>query len=207
MFLKEGWMKRRDIRKGRCRVLRFSSMDLRKFLTQWVISLENETIRTEQTSGYKSTNSKNNFKGNKSRGRKELSVYTTNITKDVRCSICKEGHALIKCKKFQELPSWRRGEQVRKVRACFRCLGPNHSIASYSLTIRCRYCQGEHNSLLHLGEIAPSQGHSNEPVSTSAASKSLETAQVTNMMTMTTGTVLLATAKLKQKSHFRFAHC
>jgi len=123
--------RRRDIGKGRCRILRFPSMDLKKFLTQWVISLENETIRIEQTSGCKSTNSKNNFKDNKSRGRKELSVNTTNITKDVRCSMCKEGHALIKCKKFQKLPSWRRDKQVlRKVRACFRCLGPNHSLVT-----------------------------------------------------------------------------
>jgi len=57
-----------------------------------IISLENETVRMKQTSRSKSTNSKNNFKGNKSRGRKELSVNVTNITKDVRCSMCKEGH-------------------------------------------------------------------------------------------------------------------
>jgi len=57
--------------------------DLRKFLTQWVISLENKKVQMEQTSRFKSTNSKNNFKGNKSRGRKELSMNATNITKDV----------------------------------------------------------------------------------------------------------------------------
>jgi len=96
--------------------------------------------------------------------------------------------ALAKCKKFQKLPSWRRREQVRKMRACFRYLGPNHSMASCSSTIRCRYCLAEHNSLLHLdvGEIAPSQDRSNKPASTSPASKSLETAQVTSMMIMTT---------------------
>jgi len=48
---------------------------------------------------------------NKSRGRKELSVNATNVTKDVKCSMCKKGHALAKCKKFQELPSWRRHEE------------------------------------------------------------------------------------------------
>jgi len=82
------------------------------------------------------------------------------------------------------------------MRACFRCLGPNHSTASCSSTIRCRHCQGEHNSLLHLGvgEIAFLQDRSNEPASTSTASKSLEPAQVTVMMTMST--VLLATAKV-----------
>jgi len=101
---------------------------------------------------------------------------------------------LVKCRQFQELPSWRRREQVRKLRACFRCLGPNHSMASCSSTIRCRHCQGEHNSLLHLGEIAPSQDSSNEPA---AESKSLQTAQVASMMTMTTGTVLLATARIR----------
>jgi len=86
--------------------------DLRKFLTHWVISLENETVRVEQTSGSRATNSKSKLKGNKSRERKELSVNATNITKDVRCSMCKEDYALVKCRKFQELPSWRRREQV-----------------------------------------------------------------------------------------------
>jgi len=137
--------------------------DLRNFLTRWIIFLENETVRAKQTSGSKSTNSKSNFKGNKSRRRKELSVNATNVTGDVTCSMCKEGHALANCRKFQELPSWKRREQVRKARACFRCLGPNHWMASCSSTIRCRYCQREHNSLLHLGagEFAPSQDHSN----------------------------------------------
>jgi len=96
-------------------------------------------------------------------------MNVTNITKDIRCSMCKKGHTLVKCRKFQELPSWRRREQVRKARTCFRCLGPNHSMASCSSTIRCRHCQGEHNSLLHLGagEVASSQEHSNESDSTS----------------------------------------
>jgi len=80
------------------------------------------------------------------------------------------------------------------MRACFRCLDPNYSTAS---CIRCRHYQGEHNSLLHLGvgEIAPSQDRSNEPASISTVSKSLETAQVTNMMIMST--VLLATTKVR----------
>jgi hypothetical protein len=30
-------------------------IDLRKYLTKWIISLENETVREEQTSGLKST--------------------------------------------------------------------------------------------------------------------------------------------------------
>jgi len=134
--------------------------DLMNFLIEWIIFLENEA---KQTSGSKSTNSKNNFKGSKSRGRKELSMNATNVTRDVRCSMCKEGHALANCRKFQELSSWKRREQVRKARACFRCLGPNHWMASCSSTIRCRYCQRKHNSLLHLGaeEFAPSQDHSN----------------------------------------------
>jgi len=65
--------------------------DLRKFLTQW-ISLENEAVRMERTSESGSTNSRNNFKSNKSRGRKELSMNVTNIAKDVKCSMCKEDH-------------------------------------------------------------------------------------------------------------------
>jgi len=86
--------------------------ELRTFLTQWISSLETETVRTRKASGSKSINSKSNSRDNKSREWKELSVNATNITKDAKCLMCKEGHALIKCKKFQELPSWRRRKQV-----------------------------------------------------------------------------------------------
>jgi len=141
--------------------------DLRTFLIQWLSSLEIETVRIRKASGSKPINSKSHFKDNKSRGRKELSVNATNLTKDVRCLMCKEGHALVKCRKFQELPSWKRREQVRKLRACFKCLGPNHSMARCSSTIRCRHCQGEHNSLLHLGAGEVAQEHSDESDSTS----------------------------------------
>jgi len=105
---------------------------LRTFLTHWINSLETETIRTRKASGSKSINFKSNSRDNKSR---ELSVNATNITKDIRCLLCKEGHALVKCQQFQEWPSWRRREQVRKLRACYKCLGPNHSVASCSSTI------------------------------------------------------------------------
>jgi len=137
--------------------------DLRTFLIQWLSSLETETVRIRKVSGSKSINSKNHSKDNKSRGLKELSVNATSITKDIRCLLCKEGHALVKCRQFQELPSWRRREQVRKLRACFKYLGQNYSVASCSSTIRCRHCQGEHNSLLHLRELATSQDSSSEP--------------------------------------------
>jgi len=70
----------------------------------------------------------------------------------------------------------------------------------YLSTICCRYCQGEHNSLLRVGKFAPSQDHLNKPASTSAASKSEEMAQVTNMMTPITGIVLLATARIRLTS-------
>jgi len=60
--------------------------NLRKFLTQWVISLENEAVRMKRTSGSGSINSRNNCKDNKSRGWKELSLNATNIIKDIRSS-------------------------------------------------------------------------------------------------------------------------
>jgi len=63
MPLEEDSMKkRRDIEKDRFLIRRFLNADLRKFLTQWVISLENETIQVKQTSRSKSTNSKSNLK-------------------------------------------------------------------------------------------------------------------------------------------------
>jgi len=163
-------------------------------------------VREEQVSGSKLINSKSNLKDNKPRGRKEPSVNATNITKDITCLMCKEGHALMKCRKFQELPSWKRREQVRKARACFRCLGPNHSMTSCSSTIRYRYCQKEHYSLLYLGagEFVSSQAHLNEPAITSAASKSVQMAQVTNMMTTTIG-IVLATDRLISKTGESFS--
>jgi len=171
--------------------------ELQTFLTQWISSLEIGAATIRKTSESKPTKSKNNSRDNKSRGRKELSVNATDITKDAICLMCKEGHALVKCRKFQELPSWRRREQVRKLRACFRCLGPNHSMARCSSTIRCRHCQGEHNSLLHLGPVEVAQEHSNVPDSSSAGSKGAGPTQVTSMATSTSGTVLLATARVR----------
>jgi len=60
--------------------------NLRKFLTQWVISLENETMREKQVSGSKSTNSKSNLKDKKSREWKELSVITSLRMLNARCA-------------------------------------------------------------------------------------------------------------------------
>jgi len=64
----------------------------------------------EQALGSRSTNSKSNSKDKKFGGRRKLSVNAINIIKDVKCSMCKGSHALAPCKKFQELPSWRRRE-------------------------------------------------------------------------------------------------
>jgi len=60
-------------------------------------------VREEQVSGSRSANSKNNTKYKKYAERRELSVNETNIIKDAKCSICKEGHALVKCRKFSAI--------------------------------------------------------------------------------------------------------
>jgi len=62
--------------------------------------LENEIVREEQVSGSRLANPKSNTKDKKYRERRELSVNETNIIKDAKCSICKEGYALVKCRKF-----------------------------------------------------------------------------------------------------------
>jgi len=79
--------------------------DLRKFLTNWIISLENDAMREKHISKSKSTNSKSNPNGKKVAGRRELSVNATYINKDAKCSLWKGGNTLATCRKFQELPS------------------------------------------------------------------------------------------------------
>jgi len=58
--------------------------DLRKFLTNWIISFENDAMREKHISESRSTNSKNNPKGKKVGGRRELSVNATYINKDAK---------------------------------------------------------------------------------------------------------------------------
>jgi len=80
-------------------------VNLRKFLIRCILSLDNETMREKQASESRST--KSNSKG-KSGGWRELSMNATNIKK-AKCSICKGGHAMAMCRRFQELPSWKTG--------------------------------------------------------------------------------------------------
>jgi len=161
----------------------------------------------EQTSGSKSINSKSNFKDNKSRGWKEPS----------ECDEHHEGCQMLDVQRksctseVQEISEIAKLEETRpgtKIESLFQMSGPKSlGCCQWPAARRCRYCQGEHNSLLHLGEVAPSQDSSNEPV---AESKGLQTAQVASMMTMTTGTVLLTTAKIRlisKTDHYQFVHC
>jgi len=151
--------------------------DLKKFLTRWVISLENE----EQSSRAKSIT--NNPKDKKSGRQKERSMNT----KKNKCLMCNGNHmTLDTCEKFQKLPSWRRREQVQKAKACFICLSLNHFVRHCSSTIRCQHCQGDHNSLLHLdaAEVTDPQTDSSKPASTSEVASKEQASQID--MTTTT---------------------
>lgn len=63
------------------------------------------------------------------------------------CQHCKEEHPLEKCKKFGELPNFKKWNVLRYSKSCGRCLKRGHF--GNTCDSRCNKCGGTHHQLLH----------------------------------------------------------
>ncbi|XP_059216566.1 uncharacterized protein LOC131994164 [Stomoxys calcitrans] len=66
------------------------------------------------------------------------------------CRICRQKHALRKCKRFLNMNTAKRLQIVQTYGYCRNCLAHSHSQGSCFTKTGCKYCQGKHHSLLHL---------------------------------------------------------
>ena len=67
----------------------------------------------------------------------------------VCCDFCSEDHRLHACPQFKRMTVTDRFNLVKKKRACFNCLSPDHSASECTSKFSCRECKGKHHTLLH----------------------------------------------------------
>lgn len=70
-------------------------------------------------------------------------------TLNENCKFCKGTHAIYNCRKFLDLSVKDRIDNAKKCRLCINCLRDGH-IAKDCRSGKCRKCNSQHNTLLHL---------------------------------------------------------
>ncbi|XP_025263170.1 uncharacterized protein LOC112637510 [Camponotus floridanus] len=165
--------------------------DLKSFLLTRVRALEAAQPHTPSLTS-------SSAKIKKSGRRDEISSHSASTTPGSQCPLCKDHHSLRSCARFKAYSVEQRREQVRKARACFNCLGYNHTLTACPSTNRCRLCHDKHHSLLHAEETAASQppaqdSHTSATLSNKVAAAG-EAAKVAALSSSISSMVLLATA-------------
>ena len=90
--------------------------------------------------------------GRNNQRKPSAALVTADTTKDASlCPICQGEHVLSRCKEFTQLSPEQRGEEVKKLRRCFNCLGSHYRDACPSPK-SCTVCNRRHHSMLHLRE-------------------------------------------------------
>lgn len=70
-----------------------------------------------------------------------------------KCSMCKEAHKLLTCKRFLDLSPQDRANHLKNAKLCLNCIRPGHFIRDCKAG-SCRQCSGKHNTLLHFEKIS-----------------------------------------------------
>lgn len=71
---------------------------------------------------------------------------------------CQTSHPLYRCRKFLDATIFGRREMAKDINSCFKCLAiDGHRSSNCPSTYQCRWCDANHNTLLHL-EAEPRQG-------------------------------------------------
>ena len=114
---------------------------------------------------------KNKFKSGRNRQRSSTNVTTSssgsapsqptpstaapsNVAQPPRtprygCPLCSDQHYPYQCSVFNQYSLSQRKKHVRDNSLCTLCLKPWHTAANCNSTFKCRFCKGNHNSLLH----------------------------------------------------------
>ncbi|KAF5302055.1 hypothetical protein FQR65_LT19138 [Abscondita terminalis] len=90
------------------------------------------------------------FKGKEAVVKDKKTVVCGAFERDSKnCIYCDKRHSVYQCYKFLKLNNNERVKAVEAKRACLNCLKSGHSITDCK-TSRCRRCDGNHHTLLHL---------------------------------------------------------
>ncbi|KAJ0169155.1 hypothetical protein K1T71_014936 [Dendrolimus kikuchii] len=65
------------------------------------------------------------------------------------CIMCKESHALYRCKEFTKMQPSERSQYAQDNKLCYNCLSPGHSAFKCHSHMSCHICRRRHHSLLH----------------------------------------------------------
>lgn len=117
-----------------------------------------------------------------------------------KCPVCRDRYPLCTCRQFKALTVEKRREQARQFHACFNCLSLSHRASQCPSGGRCGVCAERHHTLLHAKETANASdpiGSVRAPAAKSENTSERESAKVATLAAATSGTVLLATARVK----------
>lgn len=131
------------------------------------------------------------------------------------CRICSQNHGLRKCKVFRKKDAKQRMQLVVTHRYCPNCLAHQHSSSSCFSTKGCRFCGGNHHSLLHIDNpklrskktrtVKVEKSPAGEPPNTSSTNqRSLTIASIaTPNATLLFPTAIILVVIGKKKHHIR----
>ncbi|KAK9711205.1 Protein of unknown function (DUF1759) [Popillia japonica] len=77
------------------------------------------------------------------------------------CALCKESHYIYNCEKFLTLAINERIDTVKRLKLCINCLKAGH-IAKKCKSGKCKKCEAQHNTLLHIEKAQQQVSLSNQ---------------------------------------------
>ncbi|XP_042871087.1 uncharacterized protein LOC122252606 [Penaeus japonicus] len=75
-------------------------------------------------------------------------LHTSSKQEPPVCCFCKKKHKSENCFNVQKLSGQERGEKIRSLGVCFKCLNSGHSSRFCKAQIKCASCEGNHNTLM-----------------------------------------------------------
>jgi len=87
------------------------------------------------------------------RSAQALDSRRTRGTQSYRCRVCRGIHPLRKCQRFLKLSAEKRLRAVLINKYCANCLAHEHSTGSCRSGDRCRTCNRNHHTLLHMHDL------------------------------------------------------
>ena len=127
-----------------------------------------------------------------SRSNNNNSSHTPNPC-TVSCKICNQFHYVFACKGFRDMGVVARKQHVQTNSLCENCLKP-HPTSNCTSTYRCKVCQGNHNTLLHVDTAVVHHTSGTTPSVPSSREGLMMTSQV--KLTGPGGEVAVVTAML-----------
>ena len=117
------------------------------------------------------------------------------------CPLCSDNHYPYQCSKFNQFSLAQRKTHVQENELCVLCLKPWHTASNCTSTYKCRFCRGNHNSLLHQDNTPAGQGASHSTASTGPTPRKDHLMMTSHViLTGPTGTSTVARALLDSGS-------